>query len=892
MPTDPAKLKRSRTGHRAAATRRISEIEAELALADPDQIRLAQLRLGIRETLDKLKQLEDDLLPHIADTDVVTEIEQNEKVKDEIFSALAKIEVFFSSTTASVSTPSVVSTPPAAAVTSHTTKLPKLTLRSFQGNLTGWGAFWDAYKAAVHSNASLSNAEKFAYLSSLLEGKAKEAIAGLSLTDANYDEAVSILEGRFGDKEKIISAHMNAFMTLECVHMDHHTHDLRRLYDKVEANIRGLEALRVKPESYGALLTPVLVKKLPAELRLNLARKIPSAEWSVVKIMKLFKEELEARERAIPVDSRSRSKPIPGQKGTQSGTYTSTSSNPISCCYCGQEGHSSTNCKKFVSVDDRKRIIRESNRCFNCLRKGHVGSTCRSLSTCKNCRGKHHTSICMKPKASHAYKENNSSSSHNTPITPKSLDPQAEPYKPSTTCHTSTSNHILLQTATVYAFNLESPECKLKLNVLMDSGSQSSYITKRACRELSLRKLGSKPMSIMTFGNKKERQERCGIVKLGIETRGHGYVELKLLSIEHICEPIVNDVVSLERYPHLKGLDLAFDFSSMTSVEADILLGSDQYWRVLTAEMIRVENGPTAIDTQFGWVLSGPVIVERCSENNTSLITHVLRVDSVLESKALDKTLKAFWDIESLGILEQEDVVQNQFDQHVSFENGRYTVSLPWRDHCLVLPTKYDLCLRRLKGLLKRLRRSPDLLRKYDSIIREQLDLGIVVPASDSEEPCSKLHYLPHHAVVRYDKTTTKLRIVYDASAKSGGPSLNECLHVGPSLNQKIFDILIRFRVHAITLIADIEKAFLMVQIAKEDQDVLNDEKTELVELKFTRVVFGVTPSPYLLNATIAEHLKRHAHTHYHITEKIKESIYVDDIVTGVNSTEGILQEV
>lgn len=286
------------------------------------------------------------------------------------------------------------------------------------------------------------------------------------------------------------------------------------------------------------------------------------------------------------------------------------------------------------------------------------------------------------------------------------------------------------------------------------------------------------------------------------------------------------------------------------------------------------------------------MIVERCSENNTSLITHVLRVDSVLESKALDKTLKAFWDIESLGILEHEDVVQNQFDQHVSFENGRYTVSLPWRDHCLVLPTKYDLCLRRLKGLLKRLRRSPDLLRKYDSIIREQLDLGIVVPASDSEEPCSKLHYLPHHAVVRYDKTTTKLRIVYDASAKSGGPSLNECLHVGPSLNQKIFDILIRFRVHAITLIADIEKAFLMVQIAKEDQDVLNDEKTELVELKFTRVVFGVTPSPYLLNATIAEHLKRHAHTHYHITEKIKESIYVDDIVTGVNSTEGILQEV
>uniref|UniRef100_A0A1X7VBF5 Uncharacterized protein n=1 Tax=Amphimedon queenslandica TaxID=400682 RepID=A0A1X7VBF5_AMPQE len=137
---------------------------------------------------------------------------------------------------------------------------------------------------------------------------------------------------------------------------------------------------------------------------------------------------------------------------------------------------------------------------------------------------------------------------------------------------------------------------------------------------------------------------------------------------------------------------------------------------------------------------------------------------------------------------------------------------------------------------------------KSDSIIREQLDLGIVVPVSDSEEPCSKLHYLPHHAVVRYDTTTTKLRIVYDASAKSGGPSFNECFHMGHSLNQKIFDILFCFRVHAIALIAYIEKAFLMVQIAEQDQDILrflwikdfNDEKTELVELQFTRVVYYI----------------------------------------------------
>ena len=138
------------------------------------------------------------------------------------------------------------------------------------------------------------------------------------------------------------------------------------------------------------------------------------------------------------------------------------------------------------------------------------------------------------------------------------------------------------------------------------------------------------------------------------------------------------------------------------------------------------------------------------------------------------------------------------------------------------LPSNYELCESRLNKLLKRLRKEPELLHRYDSIIQEQLALGIIVPASVNETRTSaKLHYLPHHAVVRHDKDTTKIRIVYDASAKTSGPSLNDCLHVGPSLNQKIYDILLRFRLHKIAVIADIEKAFLMIQIAEEDQDVL-----------------------------------------------------------------------
>ena len=84
----------------------------------------------------------------------------------------------------------------------------------------------------------------------------------------------------------------------------------------------------------------------------------------------------------------------------------------------------------------------------------------------------------------------------------------------------------------------------------------------------------------------------------------------------------------------------------------------------------------------------------------------------------------------------------------------------------------------------------------------------------------SKCHYLPHHAIIRKDKSTTKLRIIYDASVKTEGPSLNDCLYAGPLFGQRILDILIRFRLHRIALIADIEKAFLIISVAEEDRDV------------------------------------------------------------------------
>ena len=277
--------------------------------------------------------------------------------------------------------------------------------------------------------------------------------------------------------------------------------------------------------------------------------------------------------------------------------------------------------------------------------------------------------------------------------------------------------------------------------------------------------------------------------------------------------------------------------------------------------------------TVVGWVLSGPVKGappdSRSSINIAS--THVLRCStqhSNPSEAAIESNLKRFWELESLGINPLEQSVYEEFLSTVTHRDGRYEVHLPWKDSQVTIPDNYQLSLKRLESLLKRLREDPKTLKEYDNIIHEQLDRGIIErvdPTSTGEG--GRIHYLPHHAIIRRDKKTSKMRIVYDASAKSDGPCLNDCLYSGPSLAENIVDILLRFRCHPTALVGDIEKAFLMINVADVDRDVLrflwvdnvNKDDPQIVIYRFTRVLFGVTASPFLLNGTIKHHIERYS---------------------------------
>ena len=110
-------------------------------------------------------------------------------------------------------------------------KLPKISLPRFDGDPVMWTTFWDSYQSTIHSNTGISDIDKFNYLRSLLDHAALDAIAGLTVSTTNYQQAVEILTKRFGNKQVIISKHMDALMTLEAVTSDRNLKDLRQIYD-------------------------------------------------------------------------------------------------------------------------------------------------------------------------------------------------------------------------------------------------------------------------------------------------------------------------------------------------------------------------------------------------------------------------------------------------------------------------------------------------------------------------------------------------------------------------------------------------------------------------------------------------------------------------------------
>ena len=389
MAEELARKRRQRAGHRSSAKRIISSVIDVLGGGDISQVReheikLKQQRDSLQQKLNTLRQLDAEILDLVAEEEIEGEIERADLLEENVQLAIANIEnalspkvvCFNVNTEANVSESTSAnevqigsnSSPPSASTSNSSSsvrrntqvKLPKLELKKFDGDHSKWISFWDSFEASVHKNESLTAIDKFNYLNSLLERSAAEAISGLSLGASNYEEAVDILKARFGNKQQIINRHMEILLNLESVTSHYHVRSLRQLHDTVESNVRSLKSLGVSRESYGGLLSSILMNKLPQEFHLVITREMGDNDWQLDQLLNIFKRELEASERAggstVNKGQPSPPKPKRWEEGTTHTMLTSGEANCPTCTYCRGK-HPSRDCQTVPDVLACKELL-------------------------------------------------------------------------------------------------------------------------------------------------------------------------------------------------------------------------------------------------------------------------------------------------------------------------------------------------------------------------------------------------------------------------------------------------------------------------------------------------------------------------------------------------------
>ena len=168
---------------------------------------------------------------------------------------------------------------------------------------------------------------------------------------------------------------------------------LCKLYDVVETQVHGLKSLGVNSDTYGSLLSSVIIRKIPLELQLLLSREVGDRSWELDDLFQRLHGEIAARERLGTVTPHH--DPKPSKPLSTGATLLASGQGIPTCCYC-QNPHPSHTCRTVSSVEDKRSVIREHGRCFVCLKRGHMSRQCKSNSHCQGCCGRHHLSICAK----------------------------------------------------------------------------------------------------------------------------------------------------------------------------------------------------------------------------------------------------------------------------------------------------------------------------------------------------------------------------------------------------------------------------------------------------------------------------------------------------------------
>ena len=416
--------------------------------------------------------------------------------------------------------------------------------------------------------------------------------------------------------------------------------------------------------------------------------------------------------------------------------------------------------------------------------------------------------------------------------------------------------------------------------VLLDTCSTANFITMDLAKRLHL---SIQPCELSVDGMNNMHTESKGSAEVLIKSRVTGCQKrLQCLVVSEIKDRVPNSVFPRELVEIPANLPLA-DPQFHLPRTVDILVCSGTTMTLFSIGQIKLsrDNCDLCVQkTQLGWVVVGGV--------NDAPVTQVSC--NLLE---LNRILTKFWEVEEcLGEIarSREDIrCEEHYAKHTTRNHeGRYVVRLPFKTEEVDLGDSKSQALRRFSSLQRRFRSHVQLQNEYTQVIQDYIDKG---HATRIERENPQGYFLPHHAVLKPTSTTTKVRVVFDASAKTDkGHSLNQMLLTGPSIQPKLFAHLLYIRTPRFVVMADIEQMYRQVILDPRDrryQQILWQFHDGVQVFELNTVT---SAAPYLAIRTLHRLADDEGDSFPRASIAVKENFYVDDFFYGADTVEEVGQ--
>ena len=383
----------------------------------------------------------------------------------------------------------------------------------------------------------------------------------------------------------------------------------------------------------------------------------------------------------------------------------------------------------------------------------------------------------------------------------------------------------------------------------------------------SLRAAEKIPVSLKML-NKTTILTDTALIRIRLQNQDGGPAQwFRFFTLNQICTDRLQPEVDPRSKEQLEKLNIRLSDDHDVQRPIDMLIGTDQLVGLQTHNTHRLEETLEVVETAFGWALFG---CRTCCPKQDLVVNHagltclqcsVPQMDPIGPTNSLDQRFRRFVEAEALAIekepRDEDQQFEKDFMEKVTFdpESKRFIVDLPFKEG-LRPGLNLTLAKARLKALEKSLDRL-NIRERYRAEIQALIESKFVEQVQENQATNDIVSYLPHKQVIKEDSLTTKLRIVFDASAKERGSlSLNEALHTGPNLTEDLLAVLIRFRMQRVVLLADIEKSFPQIVIREEHRDALrflwnNDASGKPQTFRLTRNYFGFASSSFVLAACV-----------------------------------------